>query len=577
MGVADGASSPAPGGSGARDLTARCYYSHSITMRRASLTLIIAFAAAAFSLGCASARVRRANELALARADARVLEGCYGCLQEARAVYERLALGKQGDGIVPRLFETTVLIALREKELALDSRGTMQRARALVPRVPPALEPARVLAIVDAVLPDKNGLPMMSLGALRRGNEAFVGKIDEELALIERTSLTPPVRQYVALSLDCSYHDRKKTPGDTVNTLAKRREVPINAPPLLAYRAAYCAKSDSLALKRVLLAAPVLDEAAYALAQVVMWNAGETGGDDARALLARTYARFPRAPGVTFITGWLASNLGDCEEAVRYFDETLAIQPTHDRALLQKAICLTNLRQDTLAMAAATRFIALDTPNVAEGYYWRAVVRLRRRELELARSDIEAAKARSKGGEVLSLAGMIEYEQADYPVAEADLRAARATWQGWKLCGASFYLGSALTKRDAWPDAAASFDSAMVCYNERADETAWKIDQVRNSTRGSPAFRAKRLATLETDLADRRGRARTSAFNTASMNARMGNFARAEELLAIAAEGPELTDQVAKLRESIKQASMVPATPASSRHRSPRAVTRQPR
>ena len=524
-------------------------------MRRTSTTAAFALATAALSLGCASTRVRKANERALAIADARVLEGCYGCLQDARATYERLAAGKQGAAIVPRLFETNVLIALREKELALDSRAAIERARALVPRVPPALDPGRVLAIVDAVLPDHNGLPMKSLGALRRANAAFLETIDAELAWIEQAPLTPPVRNYVALSLDCSYHDRKKVPGDTVNRLARRREVPINAPPLVAYRAAYCERSDTLALKRILVAAPTLDETAYALAQVIVWNAGETGGDDALTLLDRAHARFPRAPGISFITGWLNSNLGDCDAAVRSFDETLAIQPAHDRALLQKAICLTSLKQDTAAMAAATQFIALDTPNIAEGYYWRAVNRLRRRELDLARTDIEAAKARSRGGDILSLAGMIEFEQSQYPIAETDLRAARATWQGFKLCGAAFYLGNTLTKREAWPDAEASFDSAMVCYNERAEETALKIEQVRGSTRGSAAFRAKRLATLETDLADRRRRARTAAFNVASMSARLGNYARAEEMLAIAQSEEELTESVSKLREQITHAS----------------------
>jgi tetratricopeptide (TPR) repeat protein len=538
--------------------------SHARSAVRPVLTAVVALGVAAVSLGCASARIRKDNERALAIADARVLEGCYGCLQDARATYERLAVGKKGAGIVPRLFETNLVIALREKELALDSRATLERARALVPRVPAAVEAARMIAAVDAVLPDPNGLPMKTLGALRRSHAEYLETIDDELTWIEQAPLTPAVRKYVALSLDCSYADRKRAPGDTAGRLAKRREVPINAPRLVAYRAAYCPKNDTLALKRVLVAAPEFDETAYALAQTVVWNAGETGGDDASALLTRTHARFPRAPGVTFIAGWLASNLGDCEEAVRYLDATLAIEPVHDRALLQKVICLTNLKRDTAALAAATQFIALDTPNIAEGYYWRSVVRLRRRELELARSDIESAKARSKGGDVLSLAGMIEYEQADYSIAETDLRAARATWQGWKLCGASFYLGSTLTKREAWLDAAASFDSAMVCYDERAAETATKIEQVRGNTRGSAAFRARRLATLETDLADRRRRSRTAAFNVASMNARMGNLARAEEMLVIAAEEPELAESVGKLREQIAAASQS-ARPASLR------------
>src|SRR5215203_4444702 len=105
---------------------------------------------------------------------------------------------------------------------------------------------------------------------------------------------------------------------------------------------------------------------------------------------------------------------------------------------------------------------------------------------------------------------MIEHEQTDYGIAETDLKAARATFEGWKLCGAGFYLGSTLSKRQAWGEAAASFDSAMVCYDDRAQETAAKLEKARASTRGSEAFRARRIATLESDLADRRRRYRTA-------------------------------------------------------------------
>ena len=103
------------------------------------LVTVVACVVALTSASCASARIRKENALALAAADARVLEGCYDCLRDARGTFERLAAGKQSKGsagVVARLFETDVLIALREKELGLDSRGAMERARAFVPRLP---------------------------------------------------------------------------------------------------------------------------------------------------------------------------------------------------------------------------------------------------------------------------------------------------------------------------------------------------------------------------------------------------------------------------------------------------------
>jgi hypothetical protein len=88
---------------------------------------------------------------------------------------------------------------------------------------------------------------------------------------------------------------------------------------------------------------------------------------------------------------------------------------------------------------------------------------------------------------------------------------------------------------------------------QQANVIAAKIEQVRQSRRGSEEFRAKRIAPLEADLADRRKRNQTSAFNAASMNARLGDFARAAELLHVAAQSPDLADQVEKLREQLLQ------------------------
>jgi hypothetical protein len=525
------------------------------------------------STACASARIKKENALTLAAADGKVLEGCYDCLQDARRTYERLSTGKStktAPGVVVRLFETDVLIALRQKELGLDSREAMQRARDLAPRVPPALEPTRVLALAEHSLPDGNAYPLKVTEALLRANKPFVDKLDAELAWIDQAPLTPAVRKYIALAVDCSYPDRYKERRDTTNLLEKRREVPINAPPLVAYRAAHCAKADTLGLERVLAAVPQFDEAAYALGNTVVWFSGETGGDDARKYYASAYARFPRAAGITFMSGWLNLNIGDCREAIRYYAETIAMQPEHDRAILQTAICQSNLREDSAAIATATRFIALETPDVAQGYYWRAISRLRRRELEMARSDIELAKARSRGAEILTAAGIIEYEQSDFVVAETDLRGARSAPKGDENCNAGFYLGAVLTKREAWAESAASYDSAMVCYDDKANFIAAKIEQVRRSTRGSAEFRARRIASLESDLADRRKRNQTSAFNAASMNARLGNFARAEELLVIASQSPDLADQISKLREQLAQATRPAAPPAARQRAVPR-------
>src|SRR5690349_9516278 len=52
------------------------------------LVAAITCAVALTSAGCATARIRKENALALAAADGKVLEGCYDCLQDARRRFE---------------------------------------------------------------------------------------------------------------------------------------------------------------------------------------------------------------------------------------------------------------------------------------------------------------------------------------------------------------------------------------------------------------------------------------------------------------------------------------------------------
>ena len=540
---------------------------------RRTLTQFALLALAAATTACGAARARKVNDLAVLEADRQVLEGCFKCLDSARATYERLAREKHVTdkaGVVVRSFETNVLLALRAKELNFDPQPAVARAREVVPRVPAVLEPNRVLEIVDAVLPDNNGLSYAAETSLQRRRVDYVAKIDSELTWLEQTRYSPAVRKYVGLAIDCSYFDRKKTPGDTTDVRDMRRQVPVNAPPLTAYRAALCGKGDSLALRRVLLAAPNFNEAAYQLADQLWFTAGETGGDNLRRLFEPAYKEFPRSPGVTFAYGQLFSVVSDCENAIRLFDETIAIEAAHDRALMQKMICQSNLHLDSAAIVTATEFIALNTPSVAQGYYWRASSRLRRRELDLARADIETAKSMARGGEILTLAGVIEHEQNDLGIAESDLKGARAVFRGSENCTAAFYLGSVQNKRQGHGEAAAAFDSAMVCYEDRINLTLGQIDRVKASTKGSAAFRAKRLAALETDLADRRKRYYASAFNAASMTAKIGNLTRSAELLAIADGGSELAEQISKLRAEITRVTAEQAASTNAKRPPPK-------
>ncbi|GLC26786.1 hypothetical protein rosag_32990 [Roseisolibacter agri] len=498
-------------------------------------------AAAVLAIGCGgAARARRAADArALAAADAQVLAGCYDCLRAARDAYERLAAGGGADSVRVRLFETEVLLALRQKELALDATAPLERARTLAPRLPAALEPARVLAMVDAVLPDPDGLPLQVMAGHRRRNLPALGRMDGDVRWLAASGWSPAARAYLALALECSNGRRP-------------RERPAGDPPLVTYRMSFCARVDTAALRRVHEQVPGFVETAYYRAQSATGLAAETGGGEARALFEVAYARFPDAPGLTFAFGWLETIVGDCEAAVRRYDETIAREPAHERAWLQRTVCLSAMHQDSAAIASATRLIALRSAYASDGYYWRALSHLRRTELAAARGDADTAKARSRAANVLTLAGVIEHDQGDLPVAERDLREALDAPSGPANCTAASYLARVLSRVERWRESATQFEGAMGCFDGKVSQLRARIEELLASAARNPEYTAARVARLAADSAEQRRSYHTSAFNAASMHARTGGFARASELLDIAARDSARADVIAKLREAMK-------------------------
>ena len=76
-----------------------------------------------------------------------------------------------------------------------------------------------------------------------------------------------------------------------------------------------------------------------------------------REPLAEAYARFPKSASVTYLSGNYNHLSGDCVEALHFYNETLALQPVHENALLGRTVCLSYLKRTDEAIAAATRMI----------------------------------------------------------------------------------------------------------------------------------------------------------------------------------------------------------------------------
>jgi tetratricopeptide (TPR) repeat protein len=515
--------------------------------------------AAALTLaGCASAPIKKQDVPTLAHADARVLDGCYDCFIEARDAYNRLAVGKARPLIIARLFETQLLIALREKELGLDSALAFGRARELANEMPPLAEAPRYLALANAVPPEPIGTPRRELQEFHRRQVPFVPTVAGELQWLRAaTALREPVRQYLALSVDCGYIARPGRPGGVrttgdVWTASLGRVDLVDAPPLVAYRAAMCDTLEPKALNRVYEATPEFVEAALYLGRIDVFQASETGGAKARQLFEIVRERFQDSLPLHYASGNLFQLAGNCRLAVEHYEKLIVRKPAHEDALLGRTACLSFLRRHDDALAQATQMIELRTDNARYAYYWRAWNHHVEKRLDPARVDIDRAKTLLGDEDTFTLAGIIEHDQEALEIADTDLTRAKTLDRARANCLARWYLGLVKMKQDRRLDSSTHFEDAMGCYDRRAVGTRIRLALIEARTDLEPEFKARQITGFQAAIEEDRSQQHAAAFNAANQAAQGGNAVRAKSLLEIAARDPALAEPVGQLREILK-------------------------
>ena len=160
--------------------------------------------ALALITGCASAPARHHDLARLAVADARVLDGCYSCLTEARDIYEAEAAGRGGPRVAQRLFEINLLIALRDGELAQDATDAFAKAEALVPATATTADAAFLLDFARAIPTDAVGTPRADTREATRSRREFVAThLATAGTRIAAASVSPELREYLTASLTC--------------------------------------------------------------------------------------------------------------------------------------------------------------------------------------------------------------------------------------------------------------------------------------------------------------------------------------------------------------------------------------
>lgn len=523
--------------------------------------------------GCAARGPSPQVVAELGKADALVREGCYTCLKEAQAIYERFSAPPRPVSEAARgAFEATLLIAMREKELGLPSEPSLDRARQLAARIgnPKAgvastktgNPKAGVASAISAtVMLDAAALVIGETAGLDPEQRAQVtGRTRPALepANPQRRALdvwvdTSPVAQYLALVIDCEQARLRES--------VKPADILANYPgvPLIRFRLAVCGGPGAPP------AGPIRETDPRFL-DTLPWEArreligSQTEGIDlykGTALLGQAHEAFPASHWLSLY--WARSNqsLAEFESALAGFDAVLADAPAHRDAMLGRVTSLSYLMRHPEAIATATRMIELGTWHIGDAHYWRAWNQYNLKALEPAWIDVEIAIKMVQTTNVFMLAGLIAYERKDLPTAvmrfdrsfELDVTNCDAVWMG------------ALVRVDQqdWPQASPKFARAMSCFSNAAAQARSNLAALDAEVKRAggtllPPGREQRQRTkLTKDMAQSAERSAQSAFNAAQGFARMGQKPLALAHVEMAIAHPRMKEKAEALKLAIEK------------------------
>ena len=493
-----------------------------------------------------------------------VREGCYSCLKDAQAIFERLsAPPRPADGAARGAFEATLLIAMREKELGLPAEASLDRARKQGANfnsgnptealANPLVSPAILLDAAALVIGETAGLDPEQRAQLTGRVRPALDPTHPQRRALDAWVETSPVAQYVALMIDCE-QTRLRDAVSAPAILARYESLPLvrfrlsvcgspGAPAPATIRAANSRFLDTLPweARRAMIGSPT--------EPIDLYKAAE--------LIGEAHARFPESSWITMTWARINQSIAEFELALNGFDSVLESSATHRDALLGRMTSLSYLLRHQEAIVTATRMIELGTWNIGDAYYWRAWNHYNLKAYEPAWTDVETAIKMLSNSNVYMLAGLIAYSRTDSPT--AILRFDRSFDLDGSNCDAVWMAGLGHVDQQAWPLASPKFSRGMSCFTSaaaraRADLVNLDAEVKRAGGTFNPPGRETRQRTkLNRDREVAEERAAQSAFNAAQGYARLGQKAPALTHVEFAIAHPRMKEKGEVLKAAIEK------------------------
>ncbi len=478
----------------------------------------------------------------IASADALFSRGCYVALKQAFEVYQGLYVRPDLRGkVAAKLVKTSLLLAVREKELGIMNRTYMDTALKVIQENPPLrgfLPYAEVAGLIW----------IQGKGVMRDIDERFVWRGTYEKLTQMEAELKEKAREdeffaYMYATLKC-YFSSPFGKKEDLTWLGQAFPDSL----LVKFKLATCPQEDEALLKALLEAEPEFYEVCYFLGNISL---GRGNLLEAETHLQKAHLGIPESSQVTVLLASIHLALEELEPSLEFYEKTLAIVPEYRDALLGKGICLSYMSRHEEAIAALEKIISLGHWLIGESYYWLAWNQYEMKIYEQAAASIEQAKGRlPTSSEVFTLSGKIASEKDELVKAEKDFK--EALQYNQSNSEALFGLGSIYARQEEWLNSGSFFEKAASAFEAEERALQEKVRQAEQSSlsgeRKEKLIRKKRLQIEKVALS------KATAFYNAAAGYHNGReMKRALEMARRASEHPSLKQKAEELILMLKK------------------------
>ena len=480
----------------------------------------------------------------LAEADATANKASYVSLKNAVRIYGDLyqfsALRKN---IAARFLTTTLLFALREKEIGISNAATIELANRLIRENPFLSGFAPYKDIVANIMPKGKGVmgdyDARLVSPLRFSNE----ELEKIHADLKAKSRSDEFLAYLSAALTCFYPYDLKDKEDPAELL---KVFPDSIH--LKYKIATCLYPNEDLLREITRKDPDFFEAYYHLGEAALTQ-GQVVTAEENYLKA--WAGIPETPQIPIALASIYFAMEDLERSVEFYDMTLQILPAYREAMLGKAICLSYLGRSSEAMTILEKLISMQYLLMGESHYWMAWNLHEQKRNEEAAVQIEQSKGRlPTNSEVFSLAGTIAFERGELDKAEKNFQ--EALNYNKSNTEALSSLGALHAKREDWANSGSFFERAAWAYRDVADQIMGRIVGLEKSAL-VPERKNKLIQRKKSQLEKTQLTLATAFYNAAAGYINSGVRTKAMEMAAKAAEHPALKQKADELIAQIKK------------------------